>query len=373
MSDSRFGGVCLSSAVAKHSFEDGCVAKPSFATSASLGGDAVCRALKSVSPPKLERSLEETHMLVNAPKRIASDVAWHAAGQVNVYFIGRPGGAWCLVDTGPAGYAKEVLAAAQARFGKDRPDAIILTHGHFDHSGGARELAKAWKVPVYAHRLELPYLTGKSPYPPQDPLVGGLPGLLSVFMPSSGSDIPGQIEELPAPPELFEVIPSLAGWRWLHTPGHSPGHISLFRESDATLISGDALATESMDSLRALLKKKQAISAGPIAFNCDWHSTLESIHRLAELQPRVIAAGHGIPMSGPELPEQLAGFADHVAPPKRGRYVVEAARTDETGVVSVPPPAPFAWLRVLLRGLAAAAGTFGAILGARWMLTRKHR
>ena len=55
----------------------------------------------------------------------------------------------------------------------NRPAAILLTHGHFDHVGALKTLAEEWDVPVYAHTLELPYLTGRSSYPPPDPSVGG--------------------------------------------------------------------------------------------------------------------------------------------------------------------------------------------------------
>ena len=63
------------------------------------------------------------------------------------------------------------------------PEAIVLTHGHADHSGSAAELSDSWDVPVYAHRLELPFFTGLSAYPPPDPTVGGPFALLSRFMP----------------------------------------------------------------------------------------------------------------------------------------------------------------------------------------------
>jgi glyoxylase-like metal-dependent hydrolase (beta-lactamase superfamily II) len=42
----------------------------------------------------------------------------------------------------------------------------VLTHGHFDHVGSVIELADYWNVPVYAHKLELPYLVGQMDYPP---------------------------------------------------------------------------------------------------------------------------------------------------------------------------------------------------------------
>src|SRR4030081_2530966 len=107
-------------------------------------------------------------------RRIATDVGWLPISFVNVYFIGRPGGKWVLVDAGLPKCGPDILEAAEARFGAgSRPEAIILTHGHADRVGSALTLAKTWNVPIYAHSLEIPFLTAKSPYPPADPTVGG--------------------------------------------------------------------------------------------------------------------------------------------------------------------------------------------------------
>jgi len=89
--------------------------------------------------------------------RIAPDVGWLPISFVNVYFVGRPGSAWALVDSGLPGRASQILAATEARFGsRSRPEAIYLTHGHFDHAGSCMKLAQARDVPIYAHRLEVP-------------------------------------------------------------------------------------------------------------------------------------------------------------------------------------------------------------------------
>src|SRR5690349_6211290 len=60
-----------------------------------------------------------------------------------------------------------------------RPSAIVLTHGHFDHTGALEDLTREWDVPVYAHQFEMPYVTGRSNYPAPDPTVGG--GLMALM------------------------------------------------------------------------------------------------------------------------------------------------------------------------------------------------
>ncbi|MER2031113.1 MAG: MBL fold metallo-hydrolase, partial [Solibacillus sp.] len=77
-----------------------------------------------------------------------------------------------LVDAGMLNSANEIISVAEKRFGPNcTPKAIILTHGHFDHVGAIIELIEYWNVPVYAHSLELPYLTGQQNYPEPDPTV----------------------------------------------------------------------------------------------------------------------------------------------------------------------------------------------------------
>src|SRR5688500_4041361 len=111
------------------------------------------------------------------PTRVAPGLAYLRDRIANVAFIGSSDGRdgpWVLVDAGLAGAASRIVRAAESLYGPDAaPNAIVLTHGHFDHVGSLRELVRRWQVPVYAHELELPYLTGRSSYPPPDPAVGG--------------------------------------------------------------------------------------------------------------------------------------------------------------------------------------------------------
>lgn len=296
---------------------------------------------------------------MTAIRRIAPDVGWLPISFVNAYFLGRPGGPWLLVDTGVPGRASQIMAAAEARFGAGvKPEAIVLTHGHFDHAGSAHVLADEWKVPIYAHRLEFPYVTGRAKYPPKDPTVGGAIAFLSRFMPARARSVGERLRELPT-----NELPGMPDWKWMHTPGHSPGHISLFRESDGVLIAGDAFATMDMDSWTGLISGKQTLARAGSPFNCDWAATKNSVQTLAKLQPTVIGAGHGIPLTEGNVSQRLENYATHFRPPRHGRYVREPATTNENGVVSLPPapldPVPFATAASLLvAGIALGAGAF---------------
>ncbi len=289
--------------------------------------------------------------------RIAPDVGWLPVSFTNVYFLGRPGGRWIIVDTGFPGRAREILTAAEARFGAgSAPEAIILTHGHIDHAGNAVALADAWDVPIYAHRLETPFLAGRSAYPPADPTVGGATAFLSRFLPVRPRDLGGRLRELHT-----HKVPGASGWEWVATPGHSPGHICLFRASDRVLLTGDALVSVNMDSWVGLIGARPQLAGPPAPFTTNWSSALSSLKELANLRPNVLGCGHGVPISDSDLPERLEHFAQHFRAPRRGRYVRQPARTDENGIVDLPPapfdPVPFATAGALLCvGLALGAG-----------------
>lgn len=284
-------------------------------------------------------------------ERIAPEVGWLPISFVNVYFVGRPGEPWALIDAGLPGSAGQILETAEARFGAgSRPEAIYLTHGHFDHRGAARALAKKWDVPIYAHHMEMPYVSGRSAYPPPDPTVGGAIAFLSRFLPSGGTDLGARLKELPE-----GDLPGLEGWRWTATPGHSPGHVSFFRPSDRVLLAGDAFATMNMDSWSGMLTGKPELSRAGAPFNLDWEATRRSVQKLAELRPNVAGCGHGIPMQDSELPDRLQRFANRFAPPKHGRYVGASAQVNDRGVVSLPRP-PFDPVPLATAGLLLMAG-----------------
>ena len=289
--------------------------------------------------------------------RMAPDVGWLPVSFANVYFIGRPGNKWILLDAGLPGWATEILDAAEARFGGgSHPEAIVLTHGHLDHAGSALALANRWDVPIYVHHLEVPFLTGKSFYPPADPTVGGATAFLSRFLPTLRRDLGSRLRELHQ-----HKVPGAPGWQWVATPGHSPGHICLFRESDRILLTGDALVSVDMDSWSGLFSTKRTLAGPPAPFTTDWDAARASLKDLANLRPNVVGCGHGLPISDAKLADRLKKFAERFRGPPRGRYVNQPARTNENGVVDLPPapfdPVPFATAAALFCvGFALGAG-----------------
>jgi glyoxylase-like metal-dependent hydrolase (beta-lactamase superfamily II) len=285
---------------------------------------------------------------------------------VNVYIIanrrGFPKG-WVLVDAGIQGSADRIIAMAEAIFGPGtRPSAIILTHAHSDHTGALEDLLEHWDVPVYAHELEVPYLTGKSSYPPSDPTVGeGIMSLMSVFFRKKPLNVSRNIRVI----DMVEGIPELPEWKIVHTPGHAPGHISLFLPLNTTLIAGDAFVTTKAESAVFVLNNIKKMSGPPRYMTTDWDLAETSVKTLANLQPRIAATGHGPVMRGRELQDALRNLADNfqdMAVPRGGRYVEHAAGADETGTYYVPPFRSTTKFKVVL-GLMSALAGFAVVKG----------
>ncbi|MDQ0662768.1 glyoxylase-like metal-dependent hydrolase (beta-lactamase superfamily II) [Arthrobacter ulcerisalmonis] len=243
-------------------------------------------------------------MRVTEPQEIASGVMLMTSGSgpmaSNLYLV-RSGPAWVMVDCGWAGSAEPVRRAVEKVLGSgNMPAAIFLTHIHPDHSGAAGALARLWEIPVYVHQAELPMAAGR--YIPEfsmpldrwfiAPALWALPARARRRIETAG-DITDVVQGLPRDGK----VPGLADWVAVPTPGHTAGHVAYWRSGDGVLITGDAVVTVNLNSIRGFLPGGPDLCGPPWYTTWNWKLAMDSAARLAELGPRLLAPGHGPPLA----------------------------------------------------------------------------
>ena len=140
-------------------------------------------------------------------------------------------------------------------------------------------------------------------------------------------------------------------------PATRRGTSRSLRDSDRTLVAGDAFTTTKQESLVAALTQRAEIHGPPMYFTPDWDRARASVKHLADYAPTAAITGHGPPLRGDRLQDGLRNLAGHFdvwARPARGRYRDQAAVTDGSGVVDLPP-SQVSTRTVVLAGLAIGA------------------
>jgi glyoxylase-like metal-dependent hydrolase (beta-lactamase superfamily II) len=214
----------------------------------------------------------------------------------NVYLI--IGAKPVLVDTGaPGGAGRIQKALAQRGVQAKELALILLTHGHFDHAGSAKALRDALGVPIAVHQGDAA-MVEQGDNGPLVPL--GLEA--NLMAPMAGSPWPGF-----KPDVLLDDQSDLSAYgldaRLLHTPGHSPGSISLlFPNGDA--IIGDILRGGWLGGVIAPARPARPYFLPELA----QVSTLrQSIQRVLDAGARRLYVGHGGPLDAEAVRRWLAG------------------------------------------------------------------
>jgi len=218
------------------------------------------------------------------PELVAEGV-WVVQGQpgrCNVYLIEDEGGV-TVYDAGARTMVRAVAGAA-ARFGGIRR--VVLGHGHTDHRGTAPSLS----APVWCHPDEVRDAQGSGGfrYWPAD--LEGLPlgqrQIHRVLHRHFWDDGPVKIEG------TLEEGEEVAGFRVVHLPGHAPGLIGLWRESDRLALVSDCFYTVDMWARDVDPHVPDRV------YNFDTEQAAASIAKLAELEPAAAWPGHGRPVTG---------------------------------------------------------------------------
>lgn len=188
------------------------------------------------------------------------------AHALNVYLVGD-----VLVDAGTTSAHRRILRELAVR----QMAAHVVTHAHPDHFGSSHAVCEQLGLPLWAGERDAEAVEAGSFVPPPT-RVGAL--LSHAPMP------PGH----PVARRLREGDTVGAGFSVLDVPGHSPGHIALWREADRTLIAGDVFFN------------LPRLGAPPRFMSVDPEANRASMRRLAELRPALVLFGHGPPLRDPE-------------------------------------------------------------------------
>lgn len=230
-----------------------------------------------------------------------ADGVWLLRGDarkaMNVYFL-EDGDGVVQFDAGTKAMAKKARAAGEELGGVKR---IVLGHAHADHRGTAPSL----NAPVFCHPDEVPHAEAEGarwsyldlsrlPVPAR----WIYPALLQRWD-GGAVKIEGTVSE----------GDDVAGFRVIHFPGHAPGQIGLWRESDRLALVSDVVYLIDSTRLGKPLPKGEASVPHP-AWGWNHDKAKESVRKLAALDPAVVCSGHDEPLRGENLRPALERAAE---------------------------------------------------------------
>lgn len=202
---------------------------------------------------------------------------------VNCYLVGD-----VLFDAGRSGDRGRILSALASR-----PLSLVtLTHVHPDHQGVAHELCTARSIPLACHADDVAAMEGRAPMNR-----GSSDNAFTRLATRLWAGPPHRVDR------VLHEGDVVAGFRVIHAPGHAPGEVIFFRDSDRVAICGDVIRNMSF------LTTRPGIKEPPDLLTYDPAENRRSIRKLAALRPSLILPGHG-----PEVTDLAAfqRFVDHL-------------------------------------------------------------
>lgn len=194
-----------------------------------------------------------------------------------------------LIDAGIRSSSKKLLQAIDS-YGRHKIKAHVLTHAHADHQGSSAFICDTLQIPLWCGEkdvaaMENGTVTGEYGNPNHP---------ITRFQRRYWAG-----PKYPVARALQEGD-SIGSFRVLETPGHSAGHIALWREQDGVLIAGDVVVNMN------LLTTIKGLHEPPAMFTSDIVQNQASIIKLAQLSPKIVCLGHGTPLAETEKLTALA-------------------------------------------------------------------
>ena len=188
-----------------------------------------------------------------------------------------------LIDAGRRWDKRRIFAELEGR----EISMLALTHVHPDHQGCAKAICEARGVPLACHEGDLDAMEGRRPV-----AATNNPGAKAFARMWEGP--PHKVDR------VLKEGDEVAGFRVVHAPGHAPGEVIFFRDSDRVAICGDVIRNISYVSLRSRLAEP------PDELTTDPPENRRSIRKLAALNPSLILPGHGPPVTDIDAFERFA-------------------------------------------------------------------
>jgi len=175
-----------------------------------------------------------------------------------------------LIDAGRRWDKRRIFAELEGR----EISMLALTHVHPDHQGCAKAVCEARGVPLACHADDVDAMEGRRPV-----AATANPG--AKFFARMWEGPPHKVDR------VLQEGDEVAGFRVVHAPGHAPGEVIFFRDSDRVAICGDVV--RNMSYLTGL----PGIRQPPDEMTYDPPENRRSIQKLAALEPSLILPGHG--------------------------------------------------------------------------------
>ncbi len=217
---------------------------------------------------------------------IVKGVLYVDGSNANSYLVEESDGSLTLIDAAMQANGKRILEFIASKMNRTPSEVktVIITHCHVDHTRGLAAIKAATGAKVAVHEGDADFVSGKKRYPSPGGAMGFAFSVMSPFFRTTPVD----------PDILLKEGDTIGRLAVFHTPGHTPGSISLYDRQDRVLFVGDTARF-----------MKGRLEGPPPRFTQHMDQAKASIEMLSSLDFEVMLSGHGEPMRSPDAPKMM--------------------------------------------------------------------